>query len=310
MPSTISRYRIGEELGRGGMGVVYRALDTRVEREVAIKILRTETTTDPEASRRFVEEACAASALNHPNIVGVHDVGEDDGVTFIAMELVEGMPLDRIIAQGPMPIADALECGSQIVNALGAAHANGIVHRSIKPADVMLTRDGSVKVLDFGVAALPGFIPSTTAYLSPEQAEGRRGDARSDVFSFGAVLYEMFAGDRPFAGNSEIDLITSIRRDAPPRLRGIRPETPAIVEGIVNRALAKDPAARYPTGTAMANDLDAALAARARPFDAVWRRRAFLVSAVVLLAALARTPIGLGPPSRPLAALHDCGHNL
>jgi serine/threonine protein kinase len=206
-------------------------------------------------------------------------------VTYIAMELVEGMPLDRIVAQAPMPIADALDCGSQIADALGAAHAAGIVHHDIKPANLMLTNDGGVKVLDFGLATLPGFI-STTAYSSPEQAAGGRVDARSDVFSFGAVLYEMLAGSRPFAASADSDAVTSVIRDAPPRLRGVRPDTPAIVEGIVNRALAKDPASRYPNGAAIASDLDAALAARARPSDSVRRRRTFLVSALVLLAAL------------------------
>jgi eukaryotic-like serine/threonine-protein kinase len=204
MTRKVSHYRIELEIGRGGMGVVYRAVDTRLGRTVAIKMLPPEATADPDRHRRFVQEARSASALNHPHIVTIHDIDEDAGTTFIAMELVEGTPLDRIIAQGALPVATALEYGTQVAAALAAAHANGIVHRDIKPANIMITRDGRAKVLDFGLAKLverapteetmsalgtrPGLIMGTAAYMSPEQAEGRAVDARSDIFSFGAVL--------------------------------------------------------------------------------------------------------------------------
>ena len=197
------------------MGVVYRAVDTRLGRPVAIKVLPTEAPADAEGHRRFVREAQSASALNHPNIVTIYEIGEDAGTTFIAMELVDGTPLDRLLAQGPPAIATALDYAVQIASALAAAHGSGIIHRDIKPANIVITRDGRAKVLDFGLAKLielapteatitavatePGIVMGTAAYMSPEQAEGRLVDARSDIFSFGAVLYEMLAGRRPFS---------------------------------------------------------------------------------------------------------------
>ncbi len=263
MVPTLSHYRIDSELGRGGMGVVYRATDTRLGRAVAIKMLKAEATSDADRIRRFVQEARSASALNHPNIVTIYDIEEAEGSTFIAMELVEGKPLDRVLADGQLTIAKALDLGGQIASALEAAHAGGIVHRDIKPANIIVTPDGRVKVLDFGLAKLferapaqetmtayatrPGLVMGTPAYMSPEQAEGRPVDARSDIFSLGAVLYEMLAGRRPFAGNSDLGVITSILRDQPPPVRTLRPDVPASVQAIVDRCLAKDPSARYAT---------------------------------------------------------------
>src|SRR6266545_4294739 len=196
MRTTISHYRLEAELGRGGMGVVYRAVDTRLGRAVAIKMLPAGATADPDRNRRFVQEARAASALNHPHIVTIYDIDEEQGETFIAMELVEGMPLDRLLAQGPLPVVRALEYGAQIAGALGAAHAGGIIHRDIKPANIIITSDGRAKVLDFGLAKLielapaaatktalatrAGVVLGTASYMSPEQAEGRPVDARSD----------------------------------------------------------------------------------------------------------------------------------
>ena len=303
MSRTLSHYRLESEIGRGGMGVVYRAVDTRLGRTVAIKTLPPEATADPDRHKRFVQEARSASALNHPHIVTIHDIDEEAGTTFIAMELVEGTPLDRILAQGALPVATALEYGGQVAAALAAAHANGIVHRDIKPANIMITRDGRAKVLDFGIAKLverapteetmsalgtrPGLIMGTAAYMSPEQAEGRPVDARSDIFSFGAVLYEMLTGRRPFVGTTELGTITAILRDQPPLLRSVRPDIQADVQTIVDRCLAKDPAARYPDAGALRSELDASHAKLTRPAEATWRRPAVLVPAAIALTAAA-----------------------
>src|SRR4051812_9717153 len=283
MVSTLSHYSLEEEIGRGGMGVVYRAVDTRLGRTVAIKILPAEATADPDRNRRFVHEARAASALNHPHIVTIHDIGEEHGVTFIAMELVDGATLERVLANGPLPIATAVEYARQIAAALAAAHAGGIVHRDIKPGNIIITTDGRAKVLDFGLAKLierapseatlsavatrPGLIVGTAAYMSPEQAEGRPLDARSDVFSFGAVLYEMVTGRRPFAGGSDLGVLAAILRDRPAPVRSLRPDVPPLVEGLIDRALAKDPAGRHASGADGEKDLGAAHAAVGRPAD-------------------------------------------
>ena len=299
MIQQISHYRVEREIGRGGMGVVYRAIDTRLGRPVALKMLESGATSDVDRNRRFVLEARAASALNHPNIVTIYEIGDEQGTTFIAMELVEGTPLDQVLARGRLPVATALDCATQIAAALETAHAHGIIHRDIKPANIVITNDGRAKVLDFGLAKLverssadvtisgmvtrPGVIMGTVAYMSPEQAQGHHVDARSDVFSFGAVFYEMLTGRRPFAGTSEIGLITSILRDEPPPVRNTRPEVPAEIEPIVTRALAKDPAARYQSVGAMRGELAAAHAKVTRPPEAVWRRPAVLLSVAALL---------------------------
>jgi formylglycine-generating enzyme required for sulfatase activity/dienelactone hydrolase/predicted Ser/Thr protein kinase len=299
MPRTISHYRIEQEIGRGGMGVVYRAVDTRLGRSVAIKTLAAEATADPERNRRFVQEARSASALNHPNIVTIHEVDEADGVTFIAMELVDGTPLDRLLAERRLPVPSALDLAAQIAFALEAAHAAGIVHRDIKPANIIVTADGRAKVLDFGLAKLfehapaedtmtayatrPGVIVGTPAYMSPEQAEGQRVDARSDLFSLGAVMYEMLAGRRPFTGNSDLGIITAILRDQPPPLRSVRPDVPAPLQAIVDRCLAKEPAARYGGAGALRRELLREHAALTRPADPLWRRPAVLVTLALLL---------------------------
>ena len=301
MTESISHYRIAGEIGRGGMGVVYRAVDTRLGRPVAIKVLPAEATADPERHRRFVREAQSASALNHPNIVTIYEIGEDAGTTFIAMELVDGTPLDRLLAQGPLPIATALDYAVQIASALAVAHASGIIHRDIKPANIVITRDGRAKVLDFGLAKLiergpteatitgaataPGLIMGTAAYMSPEQAEGRPVDARSDIFSFGAVVYELFAGQRPFRGSTHVGVITSILRDQPPPVRHARPDAPADVDAIIQHALAKDPVARYPDAAAMRGELATAHAKLTRPSESAWRGPKVLVPVAVLLIA-------------------------
>ncbi|MBA2301126.1 MAG: protein kinase [Acidobacteria bacterium] len=301
----ISHYRLEEEIGRGGMGVVYRAVDSRLGRAAAIKLLPPDATADPERHRRFVREAQAASALNHPNIVTIYEIGEDAGTTFIAMELVDGTPLDQVLAGGPLPLATALDYGTQIAGALEVAHSGGIIHRDIKPANIIITREGRVKVLDFGLAKLiqrnptdatitaatvAGTVMGTAAYMSPEQAEGHPVDSRSDIFSFGAVLYEMLAGRRPFGGSSPAGLISAILRDEPPPIRTTRPDAPMGVEAILRRTLAKDPAARYPHADTLHADLAAIHARLTRPPAPAWRRPVVLIPVALLLVAAA----GLG----------------
>ena len=289
-------YEVTGSLGAGGMGEVYAAVDTRLGRRVAIKLLPADAVADPERRRRFLQEARAASALSHPNIAQIFDVIEDPRA--LIMELVDGTPLDRVLAGGALPAAQALDYAVQIANALEAAHAAGIVHRDIKPANIMITRDGRVKVLDFGLAKLTapssgdatvtsaatqlGMIMGTAAYMSPEQAQGRPVDARSDIFSFGAVLYEMLAGRRPFAGDSELAAITSILTREPEPLAGV----PRGIAAIVDRALQKSPDARYASAAAMRTDLAAALAHLTASRDTTWRRPSILVPAALALAAV------------------------
>src|SRR5690349_16728789 len=222
---TLGHYRIEAKLGGGGMGVVYRALDTHLDRSVAIKILRSDVITSPDRKRRFLQEAKAASALNHPNIVHIYDISSSDGTDFIAMEFVPGKTLDQLIGSSGLPLKDTLKYSIQIADALARAHTAGIVHRDLKPANIIAGEDGRIKLLDFGLAKLTeraadsetdtatvtafetpkteeGMIVGTVAYMSPEQAEGKKIDARSDIFTFGTVLYEMLTGRRPFEGTS------------------------------------------------------------------------------------------------------------
>ena len=306
MHTTLSHYRIESEIGRGGMGVVYRATDTRLNRPVAIKVLAPGAAADAERIKRFIQEARSASALTHPGIVTIYEVDEQEATTFIAMELVEGATLDRLLASGPLPVSRALDIAAQIASALEAAHARGIVHRDIKPANVVVCEDGRVKVLDFGLAKLfepaptaetvsalatrQGQVLGTPAYMSPEQAEARQVDARSDIFSLGGVLYEMLAGRRAFAGDSDVGIITSILRDRPPLLRSVRPDAPAGLQAIVDRALAKDAAGRYASAGAMRRDLLALQSSLDRPPPSFWKRPAVLAPLAAVLLAVA----GLG----------------
>ncbi len=308
--TSLAHYRILEKVGEGGMGVVYKALDTHLDRTVALKLLRPEAVGDAERRWRFLREAKAASALNHPNIVTIHDVAADQGVDFIVMEFVEGRSLDRLIPKGGLPVADVVLYGGQIASALGAAHAAGIVHRDVKPANAIVGPGGRVRVLDFGLAKLverdpggvletsdstataasvvertrQGVILGTVAYMSPEQAEGKPVDARSDVFSLGAVLYEMLAGRRPFEGDSYLKTLAAILRDPPPPIGTIRPDVPAPLARIVARALEKRPEDRY----ASAGEMERELAALKRPAGAkrsVLGRPAVLVAGLLVLVA-------------------------
>ena len=259
----ISHYEILAKLGEGGMGVLYKARDSRLDRLVALKILRPDKVKDPERRRRFVLEARAASALNHPHIVTVYDIGETDGVHFIAMEHVEGTTLADRIGRRGLPLPDALRHAAQIADALAQAHAKGIVHRDLKPANVMVTASGSTKVLDFGLAKLvetdvsegettefnpiteDGMIVGTAAYMSPEQAQGRRVDARSDIFSFGSVLYEMVTGRRAFSRESTVSTLAAILKEEPRPPSDLVPAVPRELERLIQHCLRKDPACRF-----------------------------------------------------------------
>jgi len=258
---TLGHYQIEAKLGEGGMGVVYRARDTHLDRPVAVKVLAADALTNPERKRRFVQEAKAASALNHPNIITIYDIDNHGGIDYIAMEYVAGQSLDRPIGHQGLPLRDALPYAIQIAAALAAAHQAGIVHRDLKPQNVMVTDNGLVKVLDFGLAKLTeplaadssaptesmppprteeGAILGTVAYMSPEQAEGRRIDPRSDIFSFGSVLYEMLTGRRAFTGETKIATLSAILHQEPPI-----DAAPAEVAAILARCLRKDPARRF-----------------------------------------------------------------
>jgi serine/threonine protein kinase/Tfp pilus assembly protein PilF len=258
---TLLQYQIGVKLGAGGMGEVYKAKDTRLGRDVAIKVLPDAMIGNQDSRHRFLREAHAASLLNHPNIVTIHDIAEADGAQFIVMEYVQGKTLREAIPSGGMETGAALRYGQQIAGALAKAHGAGIVHRDLKPANIMVTQDDNVKVVDFGLAKLTessvigesdatitaqtqvGAIMGTAAYMSPEQAEGKLVDARSDIFSFGLVLYEMLSGQHAFPGDSPMAILAAILRAEPPRLRNISPE----LDRIVARCLRKDPASRFQT---------------------------------------------------------------
>lgn len=297
----LAHYQIVEKLGEGGMGVVYKALDTHLDRFVALKTLPPERLADPERKRRFVREAKAASALNHANIITIHDVATDAGVDFIVMEYVDGRSLDRLIAGARLPVEEALGYAVQIAAALAAAHAAGIVHRDIKPANIMVTGAGQIKVLDFGLAKLServavdsdaatrtvptrteeGVILGTVAYMSPEQAEGKPVDARADVFSFGAVLYEMLTGRKPFQGDSNLSILTAILHKQPTPLKESRPDATAEIQRLVFRCLEKDREHRYPSGAELGKELVACQSRVAAPSP--WRKPRVAVPVLVLL---------------------------
>ncbi len=260
-------YEILSALGAGGMGEVYKARDARLDRFVAIKVLPADKLTDPERKRRFIQEARSASALNHPNIVTIYDVGSENGVEFLAMELVDGKTLDDLTPREGFRIPLMLRYAVQAADALAKAHAAGIVHRDLKPGNIMITGDGLVKVLDFGLAKLvqspggqprdgahtaatasdAGVIVGTAAFMSPEQAEGKAVDSRSDIFSFGAVLYEMATGQRAFRGDTAMSTISAILRDEPKSMTAMRGEIPSELERVIKRCLRKDPARRFQT---------------------------------------------------------------
>jgi serine/threonine protein kinase/DNA-binding winged helix-turn-helix (wHTH) protein/class 3 adenylate cyclase len=257
----LGRYEILSRIGAGGMGEVYSARDTQLERRVALKLLSREYTANPAWLKRFTHEAKAVSALNHPNIVTIHEIGAYGGVHFMATEFIEGQTLRQMLAKSRMKLPQALQIATQIAGAIGAAHQANIVHRDIKPENIMLRPDGYVKVLDFGLAKVtgatprdhsfirtePGTVMGTANYMSPEQARGLDVDARSDIFSFGIVLYEMLVGRPPFDGHTPSDVMAAILEHDPPRLAQLLTGTPAELERIANKALRKDREERYQT---------------------------------------------------------------
>ena len=267
----IGHYQILSRLGEGGMGVVYKARDKDLGRLVALKVLPAGLVADPEHRRRLVLEARMASALNHPNIITVHEIASDKGTDFIVMEYVAGKTLDQLIPRRGLPLKQALTYATQLADGLEAAHAAGIVHRDLKPGNVMVSQSGLVKVLDFGVAKVSvearggdaeatiklapssgpktkeGIVPGTLSYMSPEQAEGKSVDMRSDIFSFGLVLYEMVTGQRAFAGKSSPALLVAILREEPRPVSQIVAGTPHDLERIINRCLRKERERRWQT---------------------------------------------------------------
>jgi serine/threonine-protein kinase len=251
----VSHYEITDRIGGGGMGVIYRARDLRLDRQVALKFIAPELRRDSEARRRFKHEARAASALDHPNICTIHDIHEtDDGRAFIVMAAYDGETLRERIARGPLPVSEAIDIAGQVSRALEAAHARDIVHRDVKPENIFITRDGGVKLLDFGLAstsdgAMSGAsgLEGTVAYMSPEQAEGHRAEAPSDVWALGVVLFEMLAGIRPFAAETPSATIERIRTSEP-TLALLPVQLPTGVVALITRALRKDPPGRFANG--------------------------------------------------------------
>jgi Tol biopolymer transport system component len=335
---TLAHYRIVEKLGQGGMGEVYVAEDTKLDRRVALKVLPPELA-DPQHLARFEREAKAVAALNHPNIVTLHSVEEADGVRFLTMELVEGETLTRSIREGGLPLARFFDIAVAVADALRAAHERGITHRDLKPGNIMLDREGRVKVLDFGLVKLlegesspqrreaptealteEGSILGTVPYMSPEQVQGKTVDHRSDIFSLGVVLYEMATGRRPFEGETSADLMSSILRDTPESVTQLSADYPRHVGRIVKRCLEKDPSRRYQSTLEVRNELEnlreevdsgevvsesARAAALAAPRSRRWWPVALAVVTLVVLAAvygLLRPAEETGATAPPLQA--------
>jgi predicted Ser/Thr protein kinase len=284
---TLKHYRVDALLGRGGMGEVYRALDTRLNRPVALKVIKSELVADPERKARFINEARTAAAVNHPAIAPIYDIDEADGITFIAMEYVEGRTVGQLIAQGELDLLGAVEIGLQVAEGLARAHDVGIVHRDIKSDNIMVTRDGHAKILDFGLAKLmdtsaegagaseaagagqgpartltmeqahtiAGAVLGTLSYMSPEQARGRGLDARSDIFSLGVVLYEMVTGELPFKGDTPLDTMHAIAYEEARPVTAIRRSLPPRMHQIVSKCLRKNREDRYLDARSLAADL-------------------------------------------------------
>ncbi|HEY3123852.1 MAG TPA: serine/threonine-protein kinase [Thermoanaerobaculia bacterium] len=307
--SRLGPYEIVAPLGAGGMGQVYRARDSRLGREVALKVLPEEVASDSSRLHRFEKEARSASALNHPSIVTVYEIGKERAVSYIAMELVDGTTLREMLGEGALPVRRLL----QIADGLARAHASGIVHRDLKPENLMVTKEGFAKILDFGLAKLtqaepesgqetkaptisagtePGVVMGTVGYMSPEQARGRSIDFRSDQFSLGSVLYEMATGKRAFTGESKPEILAAIIREEPEPIGPVNPKVPAPLRWIVERCLAKDPGERYASTQDLAREIatirdrlsEASSAVEALP---VAPRRRSRLPAPLLLAAVA-----------------------
>ena len=323
----LGSYEILAPLGAGGMGEVYRARDAKLGREIAIKVLPSEMASDPDRRQRFEQEARSASALNHPNILTIYDISETDGSLYIAMELVEGKTLRELVASEPLPTKKLLDLAVQIAEGLAKAHGVGIVHRDLKPENLMVSRDGFVKILDFGLAKLtepvsqemsvlptaiaaptqPGTVMGTAGYMSPEQASGQSVDFRSDQFTLGSILYEMAVGQKAFQRKTGAETLVAIIREEPQPLSQAAPKAPAPVRWIVERCLAKDPEERYASTKDLARDLKSirdhlsetsASGALEAAEPARRRRRGWIAPAALALAA----GIGLGLLLRSVTA--------
>ncbi len=317
----LSHYRLVEKIGEGGMGVVWKAIDTKLGRPVALKLLPAELTTDPDRRRRFLREARTAAAVTHPNIVTIHEIDEVDGVVFLCMELVEGRTLRSVIAGRPMPIPEALRVATEIAEGLARAHEDGIVHRDLKPDNVILAPDGHAKIVDFGLAKLveqrqeafrsqlsraetrvgdltqERAVLGTVSYMSPEQARGDAVDTRSDIFSFGIVLYEMVTGRSPFKGQSQIETLAAILHEPAAPASRFNAEVPVRLEEVLGKCLEKDPGRRYQSSRdlvvdlkRLGRDLESGIASSyeaarvARPLlRRPWRAAALVAAAVVVV---------------------------
>ncbi|MDX1390284.1 MAG: serine/threonine-protein kinase, partial [Acidobacteriota bacterium] len=321
----IDSYKITGELGRGGMGVVYEARDTRLGRRVALKFVPEHAAADRDALSRFLREARAASALNHPNICTIHDIGEHEGRPYIVMERMEGETLDQRVLSGPLAPEQAIDLAIQIADALDAAHEAGFIHRDIKPSNIFVTTRGQAKVLDFGLAKLvtgpeapvgsavetesrhvvttPGSAVGTIAYMSPEQSLGKDLDARSDLFSLGVVIYEMVTGKRAFGGTTTAAVFNEILHGAPTSPIRLNPAVPEGVEALINRALEKDPGLRYQSAADLRSDLTRLrrgtstgvrppARTRRKPFSAI----VWVLVAVLLLVGGTVAYLALRPP--------------
>jgi len=320
--ASLAHYRVTAMLGSGGMGEVWLAEDTRLGRPVALKILPAELALDSSRQARFEAEAKTASTINHPNITHIYEVGEADGVRFIAMEYVEGADLTEAVRRAPLTTPEIARIGVQLADALADAHDAGVVHRDIKPANLMLTPRGHLKVLDFGLAKLrpeldgpldedaltqsmtqPGLVVGTVRYMSPEQTLGRVVDARSDIFSAGIVLYELATGRAPFLGATSTETIVKITRDQPAPVRELNAEVPVELERIIRKCLEKDPDRRYQNARDLMLDLEAlakdaesgSLTAPPPPLPRATRSRWLVIGAVVVALAAVGLWLAVGP---------------
>jgi Tol biopolymer transport system component len=317
-------YEIVSPIAAGGMGEVYRGHDTRLQRDVAVKVLPKGVATDPERVRRFQQEARAAGSLNHPNVTALYDVGTHEGAPYVVSELLEGQTLRERLDEGPLPLRKALEYAVQVAHGLAAAHEKGIIHRDLKPENVFVTRDGRVKILDFGLAKLveaegrpgdadtsategrsaPGVVLGTAAYMSPEQVRGKPADARSDIFAFGAMLYEMLSGRRAFRGASAADTMSAVLREDPPDLSLTGRAVPTEMDRIVRRCLEKSPAERFQSAQDLAFHLQGAAAlptgaARLFARPASWRGAALAVAGLIVGLAAGAVLVDRGRPRLP-----------
>jgi Tol biopolymer transport system component len=320
----LGQYEIRSPLGAGGMGEVYRAHDTRLDRDVAIKVLPDYLTSDPERLSRFEQEARATAALNHPNILAVHQMATDNGISYLVEELLEGETLRDRLRHGPIPLRKAIDYAVQIAHGLAAAHDRGIVHRDLKPENLFVTKDGRLKILDFGLARLvpsenasgdeatvtqntkPGIVLGTVGYMSPEQVRGKLVDHRTDIFAFGTVLYEMVTGKQPFRKSTSADTMAAILNEEPPSLSQVSASTPPGLQRVVHRCLEKDPEHRFHSAHDLAFALEAlsdASGTATHPLpEATMRRRWIWMAAAVVAVALAAALFAwwIRPPAVPV----------